>query len=136
MAGIASLVRLSTMALLASLLLGRNQIKDLSALEKVTRLSLLDLKENRIEDLGPLKSQTELSMLFLEQNQIKDLTPLVELAKAWRSGGHIARSAATIALVGEEPEDDRHRDSLMYDFGQATAFMMLESARRGAEESS
>src|SRR5919202_5211975 len=57
---------------------------------------------------------------------------LVELAKAWPRGGqHIARSAATIALVAEEPEDARHRDWVMYDFGQATAFMMLAATDLG-----
>jgi nitroreductase len=49
----------------------------------------------------------------------------IELTKAWERGGrHIAQSAATIALVASEPEDQRHRDWLLYDFGQATAFMM------------
>ncbi len=54
---------------------------------------------------------------------------LIELAKVWDRGGrHIAQSAATIALVATEPEDERHRDFLMYDFGQATANMMLAAA--------
>jgi nitroreductase len=53
---------------------------------------------------------------------------LVELAKVWQGGRHIAGSAATIALVAKEPEDERHRDFLMYDFGQATANMMLAAA--------
>jgi len=57
---------------------------------------------------------------------------LVELAKVWERGGrHIASSAATIALVAREPEDDRQGDWLMYDFGQATAYMMLAAADRG-----
>ncbi len=57
---------------------------------------------------------------------------LVELAKAWELGGkHIARAAAAIVLVGEEPEDARHRDWLMYDFGQATANMMLTAVDLG-----
>jgi nitroreductase len=43
----------------------------------------------------------------------------------------IAGSAATIALVAREPEDVRHRDWLMYDFGQATANMMLAAADLG-----
>jgi hypothetical protein len=30
--------------------------------------------------------------------------------------------------VAKEPEDERHRDWLMYDFGQATANMMLLAA--------
>jgi nitroreductase len=57
---------------------------------------------------------------------------LVELAKAWERGGaHIARSAATIALVGKEPEEERQRNSLYYDFGQATAYMMITAADLG-----
>ena len=36
-----------------------------------------------------------------------------------------------IALVAKEPEDERHRDWLMYDFGQATANMMLAAAGLG-----
>jgi nitroreductase len=57
---------------------------------------------------------------------------LIELAKVWDRGGkHIAQSAATIALVGKEPDDQRHRDFLMYDFGQATANMMLAAADLG-----
>ena len=57
---------------------------------------------------------------------------LVELAKAWERGGmHIARSAATVALVATEPEDDRQRDWIYYDFGQATANMMITAADLG-----
>jgi nitroreductase len=57
---------------------------------------------------------------------------LIELAKAWERGGrHIAQSAAAIALVASEPDDQRHRDALLYDFGQATAFMMLAAADLG-----
>src|SRR5690348_14872432 len=45
---------------------------------------------------------------------------LTELAKAWEVGGkHIAQSAATVVLVAREPEDQRHRDWLMFDCGQA-----------------
>jgi nitroreductase len=57
---------------------------------------------------------------------------LAELAKAWQRGGkHIAGSAATIVLVAQEPDDQRHHDWLLYDFGQATAFMMLAAADLG-----
>jgi nitroreductase len=57
---------------------------------------------------------------------------LIELAKVWdRGGGHIARSAATIALVAKQPEDGQRRDLLMYDFGQATVTMMLAAADLG-----
>src|SRR5215467_8807099 len=50
---------------------------------------------------------------------VTDGEQLVELAKAWERGGrHIASSAATIALVGKEPDAERPRELLMYDFGQ------------------
>jgi nitroreductase len=63
---------------------------------------------------------------------VTDREQLVELAKAWLQGGtHIARSAATIALVGREPEEERQRDLLEYDFGQATANMMLMATDLG-----
>jgi nitroreductase len=61
-----------------------------------------------------------------------DREQLTELAKAWPTGGtHIARSAATIALVGQDWEDQMHREWLLYDFGQATAFMMLAATDLG-----
>lgn len=62
---------------------------------------------------------------------VTDREQLVELAKVWQGARHIAQSAATIAMVGQEPEDQRHRDWLMYDFGQATANMMLAAADLG-----
>jgi nitroreductase len=63
---------------------------------------------------------------------VTDREQLVELAKAWEQGGrHIARSAATIALVARKPEDERHRDWIQYDFGQATTNMMLEAVDLG-----
>jgi nitroreductase len=63
---------------------------------------------------------------------VTDRAQLIELAKVWERGGkHIARSAATIALVAKEPEDEQHHDWLMYDFGQATAIMMLTAVDLG-----
>ncbi len=63
---------------------------------------------------------------------VTDREQLVELAKAWELGGkHIARSAATIALVAKQPEDDRKRNSLYYDFGQTTAQLMIAAADLG-----
>ena len=63
---------------------------------------------------------------------VTDRERLIELAKVWPRGGqHVARSAATIALVGAEPEDQRHREWLLYDFGQATANMMVTAADLG-----
>lgn len=62
---------------------------------------------------------------------VSDRDQLVELAKVWRAAGHVARSAATIAIVAKEPEDARQRDLLEYDQGQATANLMLEAADLG-----
>jgi nitroreductase len=63
---------------------------------------------------------------------VTDRAQLVELAKAWERGGrHIARSAATVALVVRGPEHDRQRDLLQYDLGQVTAYLMLAAADLG-----
>ena len=63
---------------------------------------------------------------------VTDRDQLVELAKAWEQGGkHIARSAATIALVVQQPEDDGRRSLLQYDLGQVTAQMMITAADLG-----
>lgn len=62
---------------------------------------------------------------------VTERTKLVELAKVWQGAGHVATSAATIALVAAQPEDAMHRDWLQYDFGQATANMMLAAADLG-----
>jgi nitroreductase len=63
---------------------------------------------------------------------VTDREQLVELAKVWPRGGqHIARSAATIAMIGVEPQDQRQHDLLLYDFGQATAQMMLAATDLG-----
>ena len=56
---------------------------------------------------------------------------LGELAAVWRGAGHVASSAATVALVAAEPEDDSHRNWLQYDLGQATANLMLMAADLG-----
>jgi len=62
---------------------------------------------------------------------VTDRDQLTELAKVWQGAGHVAGSAATIALIAAEPEDALHRDWLQYDFGQATANMMLTAADLG-----
>ncbi len=56
---------------------------------------------------------------------------LVELAKVWEGASHVASSNATVALVAAEPDDDLHREWVQYDFGQATATMMLVAADLG-----
>jgi nitroreductase len=62
---------------------------------------------------------------------VTDRAELQELSKVWQGARHIAGSAATIALISREPEDAQHRDRLHYDFGQATANMMLAAVELG-----
>jgi nitroreductase len=62
---------------------------------------------------------------------VADRGRLTELSAVWRAAGHVARSAATIAIVAQIPDDERQRDLLMYDLGQATANIMLAAADLG-----
>lgn len=64
-------------------------------------------------------------VLVTERKQLK------ELSTVWRGGGHIASSAATIALVVEDVEDQRTRETAQFDLGQATMAMMLAAADQG-----
>jgi len=59
---------------------------------------------------------------------VTDRQQLTELAKVWRGGGHVARSAATIALIA--PADDERRRA-PFDLGQATMSIMLAAAGLG-----
>jgi nitroreductase len=61
-------------------------------------------------------------VVVTERDQLK------ELARVWQGAGHVARSAATIALVAPVPADDRERDQCQYDLGQATISIMLAAA--------
>src|SRR5271169_3241206 len=56
---------------------------------------------------------------------------LIELAKVWRGAGHVARSAATVALALKQTDDPGERDRGHYDLGQATMAMMVAAADQG-----
>ena len=60
-----------------------------------------------------------------------DREQLTQLARVWRSAGHVAQSAATIALIAPNPDDARTRDLIQYDLGQATMSIMLAAADLG-----
>lgn len=62
---------------------------------------------------------------------VTDRQQLTDLATVWRGARHVARSAATIAIVARQPEDARQRDLLEYDLGQATANIMLAATDLG-----
>jgi nitroreductase len=56
---------------------------------------------------------------------------LRELATVWQGGGHIATSAATLALLAPNPENERLRDLIEYDLGQVSMQVMLTAADLG-----
>ena len=56
---------------------------------------------------------------------------LRELATVWQGAGHVAGSAATIALIAPVSEDERERAITNYDLGQATMSIMIEAADLG-----
>jgi nitroreductase len=60
---------------------------------------------------------------------VTDRAQLRELAKVWRGAGHVAASAATIAVVG--PAADNEFQRARFDLGQATMAMMLAAADLG-----
>jgi nitroreductase len=60
-----------------------------------------------------------------------DREQLTKLARVWRGAGHVARSAATVALVAPVADDQRTRESIHYDLGQATMSIMLAAADLG-----
>jgi nitroreductase len=56
---------------------------------------------------------------------------LQELAQVWQYGGHVASSAATIALVAPKASDAHTRESIQFDLGQAAMSIMLAAADVG-----
>ncbi|MGH9087258.1 MAG: nitroreductase family protein [Acidimicrobiales bacterium] len=62
---------------------------------------------------------------------VTDRPQLVELSGVWRGAGHVAGSAATIALVVSEEDAEAHPDWAQYDCGQATAYLMLAATDLG-----
>ena len=60
-----------------------------------------------------------------------DREQLTQLAKVFRYAGHVAGSAATIALVAPRSDDAQLRDLIQFDLGQATMTIMLAAADLG-----
>jgi len=60
-----------------------------------------------------------------------DRKQLQELSKVWRSAGHVATSAATVALVAPRSDGGSTGDSVQYDLGQVTMSIMLAAADLG-----
>jgi nitroreductase len=60
-----------------------------------------------------------------------DREQLAELARVGPAAGHVASSAATIALVAPRSDDARTRDLIQFDLGQAAMSIMLAAADLG-----
>ena len=56
---------------------------------------------------------------------------LSRLSRVWRGAGHVARSAATIALIAPISDDHRVRESVQYDLGQVTMSIALAATAFG-----
>jgi nitroreductase len=59
---------------------------------------------------------------------VTDRDQLIRLAGVWQAGGHVAQSAATIALIAPSGEQ---RQRAQFDLGQATMSIMLAAAGLG-----
>jgi len=62
---------------------------------------------------------------------VTDRAQLADLAKVWQGAGHVAESAATVALVIPEPENEGERRHTYFDLGQAAMAMMLAAVDLG-----
>ena len=60
-----------------------------------------------------------------------DREQLAQLAKVGPAAGHVAGSAATVALVAAKSRDAETRDLIQLDLGQATMSVMLAAADLG-----
>lgn len=62
---------------------------------------------------------------------VTDRDQLRDLSTVWRGGGHVAESAATVALVVDDTDDQHARETQQYDLGQASMAMMVAAADTG-----
>ena len=62
---------------------------------------------------------------------VTERATLQQLSQVWQGAGHVARSAATIALIAPIGSDEATRSSIHYDLGQATMSMMVAAADLG-----
>lgn len=62
---------------------------------------------------------------------VTDRPQLEELSGVWRGAAHVAGSAATVALVVRQEDEDEHPEWVRFDFGQAMAMMMVTATDLG-----
>ena len=91
---------------------------------------LTDAELDRILEAGrrsPSASNTQPWDLVV----VTDRERLEELAQVWRGAGHIARSAATVAIVAPVVDEQRRARLVEYDLGQLTLQMAVAAADLG-----
>jgi hypothetical protein len=76
---ISNLTPLAGLTNLIELLIVDNNVSDLTPLAGLTNLRFLRLDSNRIIDVAPLAGLTNLDILYLGDNRISDITPLAKL---------------------------------------------------------
>jgi len=62
---------------------------------------------------------------------VSDRAQLRRLAEVWVGAGHVANSAATIALIAPIHEGELEQQLVQYDLGQATMSIMIAAADLG-----
>ena len=62
---------------------------------------------------------------------VTDRAQLKELSEVWRGAGHVAHSAATVAMIASRTDDPGERDRAQYDIGQATMAMLIAASDLG-----
>ena len=62
---------------------------------------------------------------------VTDRERLIELSTVWVGAGHVAGSAATIALIAPVLDEPREKGLAQYDLGQATMSIMITAADLG-----
>jgi nitroreductase len=62
---------------------------------------------------------------------VRDRDRLQRLSAIWQGARHLPGSAATIALIGPDPDEERERISVAYDMGQVTMSIMLAATDLG-----
>ena len=62
---------------------------------------------------------------------VTDRERLERLSGVWRGAGHVADSAATIALIAPDADEQATRESIQYDLGQLTMSIMLAATDLG-----
>jgi nitroreductase len=62
---------------------------------------------------------------------VTDREQLVRLSAVWQGAGHVAGSAATVALAAPVLEEENRRQTLFFDLGQAAVSIMVAAADLG-----